>query len=306
MRDAFQLANINVNIEYTTIKLKKQYDNIIYCIGTPLAINNKSTYLLQTPRIAEEIYNYQTVLQSCWQKLATQNGLKLNNEMHACLHAFTELTPTQKFQITPIEAVDEEPTVIPFNNDSKFDTMNFGTMTFNRKTNLYVFINIYTYTSFVSTNPNFVPLFKKYPVYGFRFVYSCSTHLEDFIKFSFDKQTFFNNDELELRLKTTDAYINASNKTVISNTGLGCCNIEKTIIKNSIGQFFLHTGNKADKILSNNVFGTLEKHKKYLNIETDGCFKYRLTMYLNEMGIDKKRLDYGQYYFIGLRDITIE
>ncbi len=293
MNEAFCACNTKYNIQPTDIRFMSA-DESLYCIGIPININNKEKYLSKIDTLAGLISSGIFKIKTHLESILNVTGL-LNNSTIQTNFCFNS---QKTFNISDLSNnyIENCKNIRPFNVDLKFDIMNYTPTV-----NYYVFINTHICTSFVSTNHNFIKLFEKYPEYGFIFIYYCSTTLKDYLFTAFNAKTFCSINDLENTLNTTANYINWTNEQPKQNFIMNA-QIEKKLINDFIKQKFIITTNKEDTILCNNIYRLFQFENREDIYYTDE-FKYRFAKYLNEIGIEKMRLNDDAYYFCGIKNI---
>jgi hypothetical protein len=167
-----------------------------------------------------------------------------------------------------------------------------------------IILNIDYLTTLVLENStiNDTNILESYPEYGFIYLFSIDTINEsiiNYIKTNFNKKVFSDMSEINLILKQANDFINYTNS---------CLNKENSLTKEKkqIIEYF-----KSNFIINNDInnrvkASILHDHiikNKFLNIQPDkqGGFKNRLSQYLKEVGLEKKRYNDGFYYY-GLVD----
>jgi hypothetical protein len=143
----------------------------------------------------------------------------------------------------------------------------------------------------------------KHPEYGFIKLFTIDTLNENIInhiKTNFDKKTFMDSSEINLLLKQTQEFITYSNAYSSKND-------ELTKEKDSIIKYFKDNFKVNNEIDSRVKASTIYDHilkNKMLVIQRDKLagFKNRLSQYLKEIGLNKKRYNDGYYYY-GIVDI---
>lgn len=143
----------------------------------------------------------------------------------------------------------------------------------------------------------------KHPEYGFIKLFTIDTLNENIInhiKTNFDKKTFMDSSEINLLLKQTQEFITYSNAYLSKND-------ELTKEKDSIIKYFKDNFKVNNEIDSRVKASTIYDHilkNKMLVIQRDKLagFKNRLSQYLKEIGLNKKRYNDGYYYY-GIVDI---
>ena len=191
------------------------------------------------------------------------------------------------------------------NNSTLVDVSSFLLDINNKSNKLYtVIISVDYLTSLVldhSTINNIEivnEILDKHPEYGFIRLFTIDTLNENIInhiKTNFDKKTFMDSSEINLLLKQTQEFITYSNAYSSKNDEL----IKE---KDSIIRYFKDNFKVNNEIDSRVKASTIYDHilkNKMLVIQRDKLagFKNRLSQYLKEIGLNKKRYNDGYYYY---------
>ncbi len=161
----------------------------------------------------------------------------------------------------------------------------------------YIYVNTHTFSTFVSTQNNFIKVFDIYVEYGFQLLTSYTTNNNDIVQFiqtMFNKKTFENKEEIESKLLTTEKYIKFCEETMLKQDETS----EYDIVKNYVNHLYeIVTNNSEHKLKATEIFEIFEKKQEYLGLKVDTNFRNRLSKYLIDMGLQKKRFSDGYYYF---------
>lgn len=146
-------------------------------------------------------------------------------------------------------------------------------------------------------------ILNKNPEYGFIKLFTIDTLNENVInhiKSNFDKKTFMDSSEINLLLKQTQEFITYSNAYSSKNDEL---NKEKDSIIKYFKDNFKVNNDIDSRVKASTICDHILKNKM-LVIQQDKIagFKNRLSQYLKEIGLNKKRYNDGYYYY-GIVDI---
>ena len=154
--------------------------------------------------------------------------------------------------------------------------------------------------SMIIKNPDEDELYaiQNYNQYGFIKVFSILTNNKDVIDFidrNFNILDFNNIDELNIRLISISEYIELSNKnTIIDNSSE--FNEEKNI-KNYFKKNYTINNDINNKMKASTLHDLIINHTFVLDKNKLSGFKNRLSRYLKELGLEKKRYNDGFYYY---------
>jgi hypothetical protein len=168
----------------------------------------------------------------------------------------------------------------------------------NRRKNecIYVLINDKFLQTLTVKNPddNIEHIIENHPEYGFFKLFKCSTennNIVSFIEREFDKVGFNDGDEINKKLLATSQYIEFANKQN------GMCNEEKQV------KHFLNTkyiiNDDINKKMKASTLYDIVFNSNAIKIEKDkeAGFRTRLSKYLKDLGLQKKRYNDGFYYY---------
>ena len=149
-------------------------------------------------------------------------------------------------------------------------------------------------------NPNSDELYilKKHPEFGFIKLFSILTNNKDIVQFinrEFNKSQFNDIEEINKKLLVTSQYIDFSNKHITTN------NItisEENQVKKYIDSTYKIDGDINNRMKASTLHDEIIK-SKYVSIETSKIsgFQTRLSRYLKDLGLLKKRYNDGYYYY---------
>lgn len=154
--------------------------------------------------------------------------------------------------------------------------------------------------SMIIKNPDEDELYaiQNYNQYGFIKAFSILTNNKDVIDFidrNFNILDFNNIDELNIRLISISEYIELSNKnTIIDNSSE--FNEEKNV-KNYFKKNYTINNDINNKMKASILHDLIINHTFVLDKNKLSGFKNRLSRYLKELGLEKKRYNDGFYYY---------
>ena len=167
---------------------------------------------------------------------------------------------------------------------------------------LFVLINDKSLQTITILNPDddTIHIIKNYPEFGFIKLFDISTNTADIIHFierEFNKALFNDVEEINKKLLVTSQYIDFSNKQ--NDTNHISTSEEQQVKK------FLHSAYIIDDDINHkmkaSVLYDLIIHSNVLKMEKDNekiaGFRTRLSKYLKDIGLQKKRYNDGFYYY---------
>jgi len=210
------------------------------------------------------------------------------------------------FNVLPYNNIDNKTNLMPFkfndNGTPILDTI-FSSQNKTNDTIFYIYVNTHTFSTFISTQCKYIKVFDNHLEYGFQLLIFYKTNNNDvieFIKTMFNKKSFKSKDEIEKKLLILEKYIKLCDETNEPSSE----NSEYTIVKNYINHLFEIIANNSDyKIKASDIFEIFEKKQYYLGLTVDNNFRNRLSKYLIQIGLQKKRFSDGYYYY-GLKQRT--
>jgi hypothetical protein len=154
--------------------------------------------------------------------------------------------------------------------------------------------------SMIIKNPDEDELYaiQNYNQYGFIKVFSILTNNKDVIDFidrNFNILDFNNIDELNIRLISISEYIELSNKNIIIDNSSEF-NEEKNV-KNYFKKNYTINNDINNKMKASILHDLIMNHTFVLDKNKLSGFKNRLSRYLKELGLEKKRYNDGFYYY---------
>jgi hypothetical protein len=154
--------------------------------------------------------------------------------------------------------------------------------------------------SMIIKNPDEDELYaiQNYNQYGFIKVFSILTNNKDVIDFidrNFNILDFNNIDELNIRLISISEYIELSNKNIIIDNSSEF-NEEKNV-KNYFKKNYTINSDINNKMKASTLHDLIINHTFVLDKNKLSGFKNRLSRYLKELGLEKKRYNDGFYYY---------
>jgi hypothetical protein len=178
-----------------------------------------------------------------------------------------------------------------------------------KKNTIDVMVILHTHylQTLVLKNPNRfeASIINNHSEYGFVKLFSYQTTDENLIKYitnEYDVKTFNNTDNINNTLLLTSQYV--KNLQCVSKSNHS--KTEESIVKKHITENYI-ISNDADKrmkasTLLNIIIDFIQQNKEilgkeYLNNITDKSFRIRLSTYLQDLGLQKKRYNDGYYYY---------
>ncbi len=150
-----------------------------------------------------------------------------------------------------------------------------------------------------SKNQEIRRIINEYPIFGFKILFeyeSKNTEELNHIESKFHRKTFFNSDELQRSLDLTAKYIQFLHESS-STESFKSENAEQTIITKFITSYFSIDNNPEHKFKASELFELISSKRTQLDIHPDTNFRNRLSKYLQSMGLQKKRMSDGYYYY---------
>ena len=172
--------------------------------------------------------------------------------------------------------------------------------------NILIVLNYMQLTTFILVNPSDeeTKIIKEHTEYGFiklLEIETTNTHIETFIKETFENYVFNNIDELNKTLDILSRYVELFSKSTKLNE------IHNTEEKQ------IHAFLKSDYIINDDINNKIKFTDLYniilmtttLSIDKKNGLKNRLSTYLKNLGLIKKRYSDGYYYY-GIRRKNME
>ena len=232
-----------------------------------------------------------------------------------------ELEPYNKiYEDTKLIQDDKDPKKIVFSYNHDFNVLNpkFGDASYitddlysNEKVkpntsteSIYIIYNSKFLQSLCIVNPSSDVLYilQKHTEFGFIKLFSLvtsNTDIAQFVKNEFDKFQFNDIDELNQKLNVTSQYIEFLNKH--NNLSINISS-EELQVKKYIESTFL-IDNDINHKMKASILHDVIINSKIVKIEESKIngFKNRLSKYLKDLGLEKKRYNDGFYYY-GIRN----
>ncbi len=295
LSDVGELVNaVNLLVSVTNNKLAQ-----LRCIT-----NRSSSLLLQANEYKPTVFNIPQIFVEP-DTAPTNNNIKpyndgnrftpfkFNEQTNIPLSLDPVATKVAPYYVKPVTDNNSNP-------GTKGADLNIQRFKFNElvdnKTTYYVYINTHEYSTFVQTDDKFKSLFNKYPEYGFQLLIEYKTNNNDiasFLKTMFDNKTFTNKDDVENQLLNASKYIIWCNDVASQNKDT----TEYEIVKQYINHLFVVDPSSDSKHKATDIFSLFESKQEYLELTVDTNFRNRLSKYLLNMGLHKKRLSDGYYYY---------
>ena len=181
--------------------------------------------------------------------------------------------------------VDE--TISEENNKSKSDS-------------IYVLMNDKFLQTITIKNPeqNIMHIIKNHPEFGFIKLFDFVTSNIDIIHFierEFDKTSFNDIEEVNKKLLVTSQYIDFSNKQNDSNV---IASTEENQVKKLLNSKYTITDDINNKMKASTLYDIII-NSKFMKIDSNKIagFRTRLSKYLKDLGLQKKRYNDGFYYY---------
>jgi hypothetical protein len=162
---------------------------------------------------------------------------------------------------------------------------------------------IYNYKFFqtlclINPDSSVINILKNNSEFGFIKLFNITTNNKEIIKFiknEFDKIQFNDIDELNYKINVTSQYIDFSNKYTDTDNVIVS---EETQVKKYIASSFT-INNDINNKMKASILHDMIINSKIVNIEQSKIsgFKNRLSKYLKDLGLEKKRYNDGYYYY---------
>ncbi len=232
-----------------------------------------------------------------------------------------ELEPYNKiYEDTKLIQDDKDPKKIVFSYNHDFNVLNpkFGDASYitddlysNEKVkpntsteSIYIIYNSKFLQSLCIVNPSsdILYILQKHTEFGFIKLFSLvtsNTDIVQFVKNEFDKFQFNDIDELNQKLNVTSQYIEFLNKH--NNLSINISS-EELQVKKYIESTFL-IDNDINNKMKASILHDVIINSKIVKIDESKIsgFKNRLSKYLKDLGLEKKRYNDGYYYY-GIRN----
>jgi hypothetical protein len=216
---------------------------------------------------------------NCYNALFEKDSIEQINEYN---HGYNSLSPNFSDNCEIIDNVTEHP--------SKSDDNKLIVVIFNNK-----FLQT---ISIENPNSNELYIIKNHPEFGFIKLFSILTNNKDIVQFinrEFNKSQFNDIEEINKKLLVTSQYIDFSNKHITTN------NItisEENQVKKYIDNTYKIDGDINNRMKASYLHDAIIK-SKCVSIESSKIsgFQTRLSRYLKELGLLKKRYNDGYYYY---------
>lgn len=176
----------------------------------------------------------------------------------------------------------------------------------NKTETIYVLINDKFLQTLTIKNPDQTVgyILKNHPEFGFVKLFNFSTGNNDIINFierEFNKASFNDIEEVNKKLLVTSQYIDFSNKQNDSNMQ---ATTEENQVKKFLNYKYIISDDVNNKMKASTLYDIII-NSKAVKIETDKIagFRTRLSKYLKDLGLQKKRYNDGFYYY-GIVDKT--
>ncbi len=165
---------------------------------------------------------------------------------------------------------------------------------------IYVLINDKFLQTLTVKNPdqNVLFIIKNHSEFGFVKLFNYSTNNADIINFierEFDKQLFNDSEEVNKKLLVTSQYIDFSNKQNDSNI---IASTEETQVKKFINSKYFIDGDINNKMKASALYDIIiNSNVVKIDENKQAGFRTRLSKYLKDLGLQKKRYNDGFYYY---------
>jgi hypothetical protein len=168
----------------------------------------------------------------------------------------------------------------------------FGIPKVSKDTTMSVIYNIKFMQTLCIVNPSkdMMHVAENHSEFGFVQLFSISTNNDDtiqFIKHNFNKIQFNDIEEINKKLDLTSQYINLYNHSKSMD--------EETQVKKYISLHYVINNNINDKMKASTLHDNIINSNE-VEIKING-FKLRLSRYLKDLGLLKKRYNDGYYYY---------
>jgi len=141
-------------------------------------------------------------------------------------------------------------------------------------------------------------IINNHPEYGFIKLFKIKTDNQDiinYIKREYNNMQFNAIEEINQHLEITSQYIDFTNKYSKNNTSIST---EERQVKAHITLFYEINNNIENKMKASALYDIILNSKSVLIDQSKlGGFKNRLSKYLKDLGLEKKRFNDGYYYY---------
>lgn len=167
-------------------------------------------------------------------------------------------------------------------------------------TSIYVLLNDKFFQTITILNPSVDILYviKNHPEFGFIKLFEISTNNTEIIKFiehEFCKVCFNDIEEINKKLSLTSQYIEFSNKHNNVNT---ISSNEEQSVKTFFNMYYIINDNIEHKLKASTLYDYIVNSNLItIDKNTISGFRNRLSKYLNNIGLKKKRYNDGFYYY---------
>jgi hypothetical protein len=165
---------------------------------------------------------------------------------------------------------------------------------------IYVLINDKFLQTLTIKNPDqsIAYILKNHPEFGFVKLFNFSTGNNDIINFierEFNKATFNDSEEVNKKILVTSQYIDFANKQNDSNI---LASSEENQVKKFLNSKYTINDDVNNKMKASTLYDIII-NSKAVKIENDKVagFRTRLSKYLKDLGLQKKRYNDGFYYY---------
>lgn len=165
---------------------------------------------------------------------------------------------------------------------------------------IYVLINnkfLQTIT-FIDPNADILYIINNYPEFGFIKLFGIETNNKDIIDFiekEFNKSQFINVDEINKKLWFTSQFIEFSNT---HNKSINIASSEENQVKHFFDMNYTINNDINHKMKASNLYDSIIM-SNFVKLDNDKLsgFRTRLSKYLKDIGLQKKRYNDGFYYY---------
>ena len=166
---------------------------------------------------------------------------------------------------------------------------------------IYVMINDKFFNTFTIKSPetgsDVYDVINNYPEYGFSKLFAIKTDNQDIISFierEFDNNVFNDVDEINKKILVTSQYIDFSNK---QNKSMMKASEEEQQIQEYLKMKYDITDDVNDRMKASELCDLIINSGIVKVDKNSNSFKTRLSKYLKELGLKKKRYNDGFYYY---------
>ncbi len=186
----------------------------------------------------------------------------------------------------------------PYNNEPELLAHNFKNEKKSSPTpSGAVLIHVDTLSTIYTEDEKKIALVNNYPEYGFITLLRIinTTEILNMVRNTFHKITHESTSKIQDKLNFLDKYVLAmETSTNENNTNLQS---EKEIVEKVMKQVYILSDNVENKMRAQDIFQYFKDTESYYPFAIDTLFRNRLSKYLIDLGLTKKRYTDGYYYY---------